>query len=63
MKPEHSVRIFLALTGNYDNGRTSTVTGHDMYGNPVTETIPGLDLDRLDADAEKMLRKMARRLS
>jgi hypothetical protein len=59
VKVINAIRAALAWSGKYDKpGETLTVSGVDAYGRPMTETIPALDGERLEADAERISQQM-----
>ncbi len=56
VKTETALRIALILSGRYDiPGVRFRVIGRDAYGVPVSETIPAIDTDRLNADLAPIL--------
>jgi hypothetical protein len=58
MQEKHALYIYLALTGRYDiPGKTHTIRGRGIYGEPVNDIIPVLDFAALERDAEIILEK------
>lgn len=60
MKTRTIVEAALSWSGKYDiPGESVSVGGWDMYGKPITETIPAVDTQRLQKDVDAVLKTMS----
>lgn len=56
MREKAAVILSLVLTGKYRvPNQKFAVKGWDQYGNEITETVDGVDWERLNKDAEAIL--------
>ncbi len=56
MNTPNAVRCALILSGKYNHPTDKLVmSGYDLHGNPIAETVPSIDGEALERDVQAVL--------